>query len=215
MAFDSAASTHWSNQLAPLSDERRRHALAVLVQRGALAVTDLAAAVLDRLGSFEADTKRVAIDLYHVHLPLLDDAGLVTFDAESRTAEPAESPIYESAPLETGDGLDVVDVFADERRRAVLDALVASDGSLGLDELARRVAADCRGQPVEAVADGERDQIATSLHHVHLPRLCDAGVVAYDRGVREATLADPLPAPVADGIEPGSDDGSEGGRPER
>lgn len=211
MASDLAAITHWSNQLAPLSDERRRHALAVLVERGALAVTDLAAALLERLESSESSVRHVAIDLYHVHLPLLDDAGLLTFDAESRVAAPTESPVYESTALETGDGLDAVDALADERRRAVLAVLAECGRPLRVDELARRVAADWGGRQADDVPDDVRDRVATALHHVHLSRLRDAGAVEYDPETREATLADPLPSPVADSLASRSESGDADG----
>ena len=31
--------------------------------------------------------QRIAIELYHVHLPMLDDAGLVSFDPDSKEVE--------------------------------------------------------------------------------------------------------------------------------
>ncbi|MFC6837748.1 hypothetical protein ACFQHK_14735 [Halomarina ordinaria] len=36
----------------------------------------------------------------------------------------------------------------------------------------------------DADADAERDRVAVRLHHVHLPKLDDAGVLTYDAATR-------------------------------
>ena len=69
-------------------------------------------------------------------------------------------------------------VLAVERRRATCDALAACDeGPIPLEALADAVAS--RDSDVD---DGDRaaDDVATTLHHVHLPLLAEAGVLAYD-----------------------------------
>lgn len=62
-----------------LADRRRRVLLDVLADRdGPVELTDLAATVAAREDG--TDDERVAIDLHHHHLPLLDDLGVVVYD---------------------------------------------------------------------------------------------------------------------------------------
>mgnify|MGYP000583101868 CR=1 FL=1 len=76
-------------------------------------------------------------------------------------------------------------VLAVERRRVTCDALAACDeGPIPLEALADAVAN--RDPDVE---DGDRaaDDVATTLHHVHLPLLAEAGVLEYDAGANLVT----------------------------
>jgi len=64
-----------------LRSERRRNVLYILYQRaGPVQVSDLADEVATRE---DAELTRVATAIRHVHLPKLDDAGVVEFDAEA------------------------------------------------------------------------------------------------------------------------------------
>jgi hypothetical protein len=63
-----------------------------------------------------------------------------------------------------------------ERRRSVFQVLTAEMATFGLHELAREVAAR------EDDADDEStvEQIAITLHHAHLPKMAELGVLSYD-----------------------------------
>lgn len=70
------------------------------------------------------------------------------------------------------------ELLRSSRRRFVLGYLLGEDQPLSVEEL------------VEAVTDWEfgedaternREDVAISLHHAHLPRMADLGVVEYDR----------------------------------
>lgn len=67
---------------------------------------------------------------------------------------------------------DCFEAIADPRRRSVLAALADDDGTPVAD-LADRVVAR---------TGADRGRVAASLVDVHLPKLADLGVVAYDRG---------------------------------
>jgi hypothetical protein len=70
-------------------------------------------------------------------------------------------------------------VLAHPRRQRTLDALGASDGErTGLDDLAEAVAA-------REFDDGTVHRVANALHHVHLPKLAESGVLTYDAANRE------------------------------
>ena len=87
-----------------------------------------------------------------------------TFDAA--TAEP------DGAPLDT-----VFDALADERRRQTVSRLVDSGGAMSVDRLLATVVTE--GRETETLADGS-GRHAIRFHHVHLPKLEDAGLVEYD-----------------------------------
>lgn len=98
--------------MAALADERRRAALAALADREPpVSLSELAAAVVDseaggpnagdpstdggwtsdadaaRRARLDDRERRVTVSLYHVHLPRLDDAGVVSFDPDSKEVD--------------------------------------------------------------------------------------------------------------------------------
>jgi hypothetical protein len=90
----------------------------------------------------------------------------------------------QSTPPTTDDDRTVIDLGADERhdllaserRRAVLAVLTERAGPTELDDLAAAIAVrEGEEPPAEAL-----ERLAVSLHHVHLPRMDDLGVLDYD-----------------------------------
>ena len=75
----------------------------------------------------------------------------------------------------------------DPRRRAVLTALQDEETVVDRRALAERVAAIENDAAPADVPDGTVDDVLLSLHHVHLPKLDDAGYLAYDAGTSEVT----------------------------
>lgn len=70
------------------------------------------------------------------------------------------------------------DLLSSDRRRLVLDALAERTEPIGLTELASAVA-EWEAGPAEV--DEEREErVRIDLHHVHLPKLSDHGVIGYD-----------------------------------
>lgn len=71
-----------------LADDQRRTVLAVLSERAdAIAVDELASAVARRSDD-PATARTVAARLHHVHLPVLDEAGVVDYDRAAARVEP-------------------------------------------------------------------------------------------------------------------------------
>ena len=75
-----------------------------------------------------------------------------------------------------------------ERRRRVLETLAAQTRAMTVDELADAIAEGDPGRPRVDGPDGSRSEIRIALHHLDLPSLDEAGLVAYDD---EANLAEP------------------------
>ena len=78
-------------------------------------------------------------------------------------------------PLEMN--LDALfEALADAQRRRILAYLDATDDDVAAySDLIEHVADDSAGESTT-----DRDRIAVSLHHNHLPKLADVGVVEYD-----------------------------------
>lgn len=80
-----------------LAAERRRVTLEALGGlSGEVALTDLARGVARREGGIDAAddeaVRHVKTTLHHVHLPMMDDVGVLTYEPRSRTVRPAGSP---------------------------------------------------------------------------------------------------------------------------
>lgn len=89
-----------------LAEEQRRLALALLAeQQDVVEVADLAAAIARRESGDEPvgeeATERVAIALHHCHLPMMDDLGVVDYDADRCQVDPDRvSRVIQSDRLE-------------------------------------------------------------------------------------------------------------------
>lgn len=80
-------------------------------------------------------------------------------------------------------------VLSHEYRRCVLYYLSERD-SVTIEELATVVTgwARAREDDVEVATPDDRREVLADLHHVHLPRIADAGFVRYDHASGEVAL---------------------------
>lgn len=67
--------------------------------------------------------------------------------------------------------------IADERRRRLLAILRDLDTPERLSALTRNLAAE-----MDLTSPAEIRKLRIRLHHVHVPKLTDVGIVRYDRG---------------------------------
>lgn len=84
------------------------------------------------------------------------------------------------------------DPLAHPRRRRVLDRLLAHGGRTELSELADKIAAIEHGTAATEVPNGRAKLVRLDLHHSHVPKLADAGVLEYtpESGLIELNDAD-------------------------
>lgn len=81
------------------------------------------------------------------------------------------------------DGLthdDIFELLKNRRRRFTLHALKSSEKRLSLSDLSTRVTAWEQGIDPEDVVHEDRRHVYSALRRTHLPKLDDAGVIAYD-----------------------------------
>lgn len=178
-----------------LSDVRRRFLLALVRERspdGARIddlATDLATFESDRppIEVTDAEQEHALVELYHRHLPALEDAGVVErADGVVIATEPpdvAESILELATDRTLFDDESVDALFAamaHPRRRRVLSVLGEQFGPISTRTLARAVAAAEAGTDERAVPRDAVDSVHVSLAHTHLPHLADAALVEYD-----------------------------------
>lgn len=83
------------------------------------------------------------------------------------------------------------DVLSDRHRRHILKSVLDHGQEIALSELAENIAARDTGPPRSEVSprvsensmevpEDKVQEFTASLHHVHIPKLADAGVVEYD-----------------------------------
>ncbi|MCU4718176.1 DUF7344 domain-containing protein [Halapricum hydrolyticum] len=79
----------------------------------------------------------------------------------------------------------ILSAVGNEHRRAILNSLTrASDGTLEYDALVERVADMIRDEDTERVSDEHRQRVRIALHHTHLPKLKEAGIIDYEAETR-------------------------------
>jgi hypothetical protein len=83
-------------------------------------------------------------------------------------------------PYSRADTLHVVDVIGDPHRNRVLRLLREHGTPMPLDTLAEHVDAGSDDSAVGRRVTGPR-HAAAQLHHTHLPKLDDAGLIGYDQ----------------------------------
>lgn len=88
---------------------------------------------------------------------------------------------------------ETLEALADERRRLALDCLPSRGETAALTDLTRRVAVGEAEAPVDAVSEERIERVKRSLYHVHLPRLDDVGLVAFDPEERTVERTDESP----------------------
>lgn len=74
----------------------------------------------------------------------------------------------------------VLDLCTDQHRRIVLAILTEERRSLTVDDLTETIVKYNHQASMSDVSEDVLDQVRLSLHHVHLPKLAQAGVVEYD-----------------------------------
>lgn len=183
-----------------IADSSRREALRTLLTRDdPVTERELVADLVNVARRSEpsesvAERPSVHTDLLHTHLPVLADAGLISWDREAATVDTASHPAFDDPRFELilnveADGLnDALANLDSERRRVLLTTLRDADGSMTRKDLAREL---LRSDDVDLEPSRDAiDDVIASLYHVDLPALDDADLIEYDPETSRATYAD-------------------------
>lgn len=133
----------------------------------------------------EEEIQSYCTDLRHTYFPALEDAGLIKWDITANTVTTSDHPALQNPKftrvIETEwKGWDeILASLAHKRRRIILSVLAEYERPLSRVALAREIAAH-ETENEQSVASATIDNLCLSLHHFHLPKLVDAGLVEYD-----------------------------------
>ena len=171
-----------------LTDGTRRQIVRFLRERsGSVSEATLAEGLAGESDDQHADddsastVRQLRVELRHVHLPKLAESGLVIWDDQSDSVTLSQHPAYDTTGLPdlltAGEHDSLPSALADEQRRAVLAIVESESGPAHRADLARELAAREAGTtPTQTAVD----DAAVSLHHRHLPKLEEAGLIEYD-----------------------------------
>jgi len=85
---------------------------------------------------------------------------------------------------------ELFDLLSHPRRRFVIHALQRSQRALDTTTLAKRIAAWESTASAAGASEPAADAVAVSLHHTHLPKLAEAGLLVYDETPGRVGTAD-------------------------
>ena len=172
--------------LEALANHRRRRVLRVLRNEGRTSLEDVATRLVAQetgtalLDVTRSDVEKVLGELAALHLPRLTEVGLV--DRQDRTVAITEHPALQDPKVEpllepdTPEWDTVLDCLANEYRRVTLTTLIRNGRMMRRRQLAAEVAAMVHGDDDDDVVES----VLHDLHHRHLPKLAEAGLVWYD-----------------------------------
>jgi hypothetical protein len=176
-----------------LANPRHRTVLSVLDREGPMHTEALAAAVAVRgddhhsVAEADAAADRARVELRHVLLPTLEAAGLVSVTDETiRASFDGHDAVPDLRAFLESDRRRAAACLAHlavPERRAVLTVLSETEEPTTLDALAAEI------RPLDE-GDTAPDLLPVALHHVHLPKLDEAGLVRYDH---EDHVVEPVP----------------------
>jgi hypothetical protein len=78
---------------------------------------------------------------------------------------------------------NIFSILKDPVRRYVLYYLGEQETAVSFDRLATRVAAWHTDSDPDAVDDAALTEMRTALYHVHLPKIAEAGYIAWDADI--------------------------------
>lgn len=197
-----------SASLDALTHPRRCRIVDALRGDGAHDVGELATRVTaweqdERPESVDENTRqRTMVELLHVDLPVLADADLVAYDPAERTVRPGDEAESEDGSVSADLPPAVIDALADERRRRTLAVLNDRATPLSVTDLACELASAELDTTRGEVPEDYRHSVHVALHHCHLPKLADAGLVLYDEAAHEVERSARLLEPIAELIQP-------------
>ncbi|MBX0294032.1 DUF7344 domain-containing protein [Haloarcula nitratireducens] len=108
-----------------------------------------------------------------------DEADGSTESADSSGDSAAERVDSTAAPLTDS---ELFDILKNERRRATLSLLFASDeASVSVSSVSEHVAARENDTTVDSLGEQQRKRVYVSLYQCHLPKMDGLGIVEFDR----------------------------------
>lgn len=97
------------------------------------------------------------------------------------------------APLSIIETANMFDALSHPRRLRAIRVLDDFDASLALKDLAVETVRSERSESQEEVDTEQAEAVHIALHHCHVPKLADAGLVEYDNTEKRVAIAESAP----------------------
>ncbi|WP_049922754.1 DUF7344 domain-containing protein [Halopiger djelfimassiliensis] len=202
-----------------LAPSQRRHVLAVLLEQFDAAgsptgdpltietlATEVAALEHDTPIVTDDQCTRTQVTLVHVHLPRLEDVGVVRLETDGGTVRPNDHPIFDAEwvrsllanPTDGAVGnrerLDrTLEVLRPPHRRRLCSVLAGQRRPVSVADLAALLVTAEHEMRLVDVSESECRATTTELVYSSLPALSDAGLLEYDEGADEVALVGDAP----------------------
>jgi hypothetical protein len=185
-----------SERYCLLSVERRRLVLGALEgQTTPVDLADLASKIAEREAGLDtADTEtveHVKLTLHHIHLPKMDDFGVLTYDRDNRRVmarkKLAERDVMSLVALDIETDA-LFTILSHSRRRAVLGCLHEYNTPIALGDVADEVAIWEYDARITDILAEEVKSIYLSLYHNHIPKMTEVRLVQYSQERDAVTL---------------------------
>lgn len=186
-----------------LTEPRRRDIIAA-IDDTAIPMTEaeLARSIADANESATAsDPDRIQATLRHSHLPKLADLDLVKWDRAAATVAPGDHPIrkdprFRKLLTATDERWTATTtVHSNAGRRATAAVLLGATGPTTRSDLAETLA----DSEAETLSESP-EEVAVTLHHFHLPKLAEVGLIEYDSDEGTVRPTGDVGLPIFDGI---------------
>lgn len=187
MAKSKTPSPATNDLFRALAHNRRRAIVELLVRMSHAQPEELATHIVAKaegktvMDVTRPEAERVLVDLEQVHLPMLEAAGLVT--RTDGVVTTTEHPVYQDPKLQaiienaTPNWDQVLESLADKRRRVILTSLYRNEGTMDRTDLAVEVSNKVQNDAETSVAI---EEVLWEIHHRHVPKLVEAGLVRYN-----------------------------------
>lgn len=173
----------------------------------------------ETLGAIEKDVlttnlsadyiSQIQTSLHHNHLPRLDAVGLIDWNRDRGTVRLEDHPVVSSPDFNQllmrlkHESDEIAESIANEKRRAILGILQSKGRRLTVDMLVREISV----RYSDTYLFDSTEAIRLQLHHRHLPRFDEAGIINYDDEDGKVSLrSNRLTAAVEDCIADGKID---------
>jgi hypothetical protein len=145
-------------------------------------VGDLEEFLREQAPAVAAETQ-AGIHLHHVTLPKLAETGVIEYDARSQTARYRGHPLIEhwlNRIVESDAGQPAESLLAEDALDTIFECLRHPACRRVLRALPSHSPRGEAEVPRSEADTTEADDVAIELHHVHLPKLAEAGYIEWD-----------------------------------
>lgn len=131
----------------------------------------------------QATQQDIHAELVHIHLPTLENAGLITWNQDEATIDTPAHPAFDDPRFgllleaEADDLDEVFSHLANDRRRILLTILRNEPKPISLTTLARELLE--RETQQTDLDPGTVEDVIVLMYHTHLPELANADLIEY------------------------------------